>query len=197
MDQFINRFTNLKQLAELTPAEIKDEVIVKENDDRVLSAWFYSGLLPSIYEAIIGHVPPNNLSHWMTEASNTYYAQHRLRRIAPQQHTRKDPNAMDIDAAQVRHPRLSPSERDYRRRNRLCFNCGKEGHMSRECRQKPERQNNDRQRDARSAPTAHIEETEEVNARKATNNKAIQNLVKSLPPGDLADLAEEMYNQGF
>ena len=85
MDQFINRFTNLMQLAELTPAEIKDGEIVKENDDRVLSAWFYLGLLPSIYKAIIGHVPPNNLSHWMTEASNMYYAQHHLRRIAPQQ----------------------------------------------------------------------------------------------------------------
>ena len=69
--------------------------------------------------------------------------------------------------------------------------------MARECRQKPERQNNDKRRDARSAPTAHIEETEEVDARKAMNNKAIQNLVKSLPPGDLADLAEEMYDQGF
>ena len=69
--------------------------------------------------------------------------------------------------------------------------------MSRECRQKPERQNNNKWRDVRSAPTAHIEEIEEVDARKAMNNKAIQNLVKSLPPGDLADLAEEMYDQGF
>ena len=104
---------------------------------------------------------------------------------------------MDVDAAQICRPGMSPSEKDYRRRNRLCFYCGKEGHMARECRQKPERQNNDKRRDAQSTLTAHIEETEEVNARKATNNKAIQNLVKSLPPGDLADLAEEMYNQGF
>ena len=147
MDQFINRFTNLMQLAELTPAEIKEGEIVKENDDRVLSAWFYSGLLPSIYEAIIGHVPPNNLSHCMTEASNTYYAQHQLRRIAPQ-YTQKDPNAMDVDTAQICRPRMSPSKRDYRCRNRLCFYCRKEGHITRECRQKLERQNNDKQRDA-------------------------------------------------
>ena len=73
MDQFINWFTNLMQLAKLTPAEIKDGEITKENNNHVLSAWFYSGLLLSIYKAIIGYTPPNNLSHWMTEASNTYY----------------------------------------------------------------------------------------------------------------------------
>ena len=121
MDQFINRFTNLMQLTKLTPAEIKDGEIVKENDNHVLLAWFYSGLLPSIYEAIIGHVPPNNLSHWMIEVSNMYYAQHHLRRIGPQQNMQKDLNAMDMDAVQVCHPGMSPSKRDYRHKNRLCY----------------------------------------------------------------------------
>jgi transposase InsO family protein len=47
------------------------------------------------------------------------------------------PKPMDLDA--IRNQKMSPQERDYRQKQQLCFYCGQNGHMIREC---PKKQNN-------------------------------------------------------
>src|ERR1700689_5642075 len=63
------------------------------------------------------------------------------------QRKEKDPNAMDVDA-------MSVEKRQEMMRKGQCFNCGKQGHLSRDCPEKKER-NDKKVWDSKSAAT-HI-----------------------------------------
>jgi RNase H-like domain found in reverse transcriptase/Reverse transcriptase (RNA-dependent DNA polymerase)/Integrase zinc binding domain/Chromo (CHRromatin Organisation MOdifier) domain/Retrotransposon gag protein len=112
------------------------------NDD-ALMAEFYKGLKDSVKDEMarmenrgktlqqmitVAIRIDNRLYERSLERKGQYTPGH-ARKSQPQQRSRW-PEAMEIDSARQQGPRLPKEELERRRKNRLCFECGKEGHMA-------------------------------------------------------------------
>jgi hypothetical protein len=136
----IKRISTLKQTGSVAAYVSLFRTIIADTsivDEQTKILFFRNGLKPQITTTILGfETLPKTVEDWMEKALDI-----EVRRTftsnAPYV-TKKDPYAMDIDRAEVedeeeeeaprtRKTYLSPQEREKRRKNGLCFKCGKKG----------------------------------------------------------------------
>ena len=107
--------------------------------DDALKAQFYKGLKDSVKDEMARAERPSTLQGMITMAiriDNRLYERSLERRGQYRQENgqRKRrsrwPKPIEIDSTKQQGPRLSKEELERRRKNKLCFECGKEGHMS-------------------------------------------------------------------
>ena len=126
---------------------------------------YFSNALPiRLQEKILNsEVPPSTTNGWYTKAialDTSYKRGHALLKFRKEQDGRKpsqnnynqrfrhafnrqtqpapDPNAMDVDRAQIRNNRLSDEQVAKYRQEGRCFRCDQLGHISRACPKKPQ-----------------------------------------------------------
>jgi hypothetical protein len=122
------------------------------NDD-ALRAQYYRGLKDFVKDELVREDKAESLEELITTAvkiDNRNYerALERkgfydpgYRQRAPRNHDNSWPRPMELDVA-TEKPRLSPQDKEKHMRNRTCFNCGKPGHMARNCKTSKMRPNN-------------------------------------------------------
>ncbi len=116
---------------------------VKENLERVLVPFFIDGLRQNLKDMLMSKVPsPPTLTEAVeyAEAREAHAAAFKRFRSSTISNLEGDTNVVKEAAEQLQSlnmssTRSSPQNQPYRREDRRCFNCGKEGHLARNCRQ--------------------------------------------------------------
>ena len=149
LDTYIAKF---ERLARLAGYSLQDQMVL----DR-----FSSGLNPGLYASIINNTDPRTWLDW-TRAAMKYQQKYLLIRSAlgvkpvnTMQKSRKkpqtpeqwkaawnnkkgsDPDAMDTTPGRVKARKIDVDERTELMRTGKCFTCKKQGHLSRDCPQRP------------------------------------------------------------
>ena len=152
---YISQFKNNAALSEIS------------NEDVLIN--FYSRGIPSfLMRRIYGmDTVPNTIDKWYQATLRFQHVQEKTNEIARgktnpfyqnhhrnnNDHKKKDPDAMDVDAI-----RFSNEEHQKRLRERLCFNCGKAGHFSKECRNPFAKKEGKKPKNKKPEVSAKIEE---------------------------------------
>jgi hypothetical protein len=116
---------------------------VRENLERLLVPFFIDGLRPNLKDMLMSKVPqPPTLTEAVeyAEARETHAEAFKRFRSSTISNLEGDANIVKEAAEQLQSLNMSsnrpPSQRQpYHREDRRCFNCGKEGHLARNCRQ--------------------------------------------------------------
>ena len=149
LDTYIAKF---ERLARMAGYNLQDQMVL----DR-----FGSGLNPGLFTAIINNTNPRTWLDW-TRAAQKYQQKYLLIRLAlgmntgnssPKNHKKpqtpeqwkaawnnkkgSDPNAMDTTPGQTRARKIDADERTELMKAGKCFTCKKQGHLSRDCPQRP------------------------------------------------------------
>lgn len=134
-----------KTSASAYAAEFMSLALITKWDEQAQIDQFYDGLKDNVKLVIAQGVFPADLNSMVSEAvridGRLFEAQTRAKRFGSMgnpfhrpQAPRRDPNAMDVDAASSTPlSRLTPEERDRLRKAGRCFRCRQTGHMAREC----------------------------------------------------------------
>jgi hypothetical protein len=123
-------------------AEFQRQAIKAGWDDKALKAQYYRGLKDAVKDELIKQDRPDNMEELIEQAVNIdnrlyeralerkgfYDTTHKRRDHRPTRYT----EPMELDA--TNRQELSPQDRQKRMHDKLCFNCGKPGHMARNCR---------------------------------------------------------------
>ena len=167
LDTYIAKF---ERLARLAGYSLQDQMVL----DR-----FGSGLNPGLYASIINNLDPRTWLDW-TRAAQKYQQMYLLIRSAlglktgnttqkprkklqtPEQwkaawnnRRSSNPNAMDTTPGRTRARKIDADERTELMKAGKCFTCKKQGHLSRDCPQKPPQLP---QTNARASTSSQIEE---------------------------------------
>ena len=165
LDTYIAKF---ERLARMAGYNLQDQMVL----DR-----FGSGLNPGLFAAIINNSDPHTWIDW-TRAAQKYQQKYLLIRSAlgmknPDSKVRKkpqtpeqwkaawsnkksnNPDAMDTTPGRARVRRINADERAELMKAGKCFTCKKQGHLSRDCPQRPPQRP---RTDARASSSAQIEE---------------------------------------
>ena len=165
LDTYIAKF---ERLARMAGYNLQDQMVL----DR-----FSSGLNPGLFAAIINNTDPHTWLDW-TRAAQKYQQKYLLIRSAlnlknPNSKPRKkpqtpeqwkaawnskknsNPDAMDTTPGRARVRRIDADERAELMKTGKCFTCKKQGHLSRDCPQRPPQRP---LTNARASTSAQIEE---------------------------------------
>jgi hypothetical protein len=103
------------------------------------------------------------------------------------------PRPIELDATQTA---LSKEERERRRRDRLCFRCGKLGHMSKDCKQKPKEgqqyKNKQLRATAEFCATRGAYDTTGAMTPKKRSNERLRKLFKECTTLDDDEIEQEL-----
>ena len=147
LDMYISKFERLTRMAGYN---LQDQMVLDQ---------FGSGLNPGLFTAIINNTDPHTWLNW-TRAAQKYQQKYLLIRSAlgmknPNSKPRKKPqtpeqwkeawnnkkgnnsNAMDTTPSRARVRRIDADERAELMKAGKCFTCKKQGHLSRDCPQRP------------------------------------------------------------
>ena len=166
LDTYIARFERLARIARYN---LQDRLVLDQ---------FGSGLTSGLYIAIInGPDEPRTWTEW-TRAAQKYQQKYLLIRsslglrnpkesktrkkpqtleqwkVAWKKPAKRDPDAMDTTPGHARARKIDADERTELMRTGKCFTCKKQGHLSRDCPQRPPR----RQQNNARASTSKIED---------------------------------------
>ena len=103
-------------------------------EEQALITYFKQGLKDAIKMRIYGSgIVPKTLDEWKDRATiiDAAWREGELNRSPIR---RPIPPKGNLRSSQLQRPRLPDEEYQRRRTNKLCFKCGKSGHMARECR---------------------------------------------------------------
>ena len=196
LDTYIAKF---ERLARMAGYNLQDQMVL----DR-----FGSGLKPGLFTAIMNNTDPRTWLDW-TRAAQKYQQKYLLIRSAlgmktgsTIQKTRKkpqtpeqwkaawnnkrsgDPNAMDTTPVQTRARKIDADERTELMRTDKCFTCKKQGHLSRDCPQRPP------QRPRTNARASTSSQIEEVNSNDEEPAK-VRSRKKKHSASEIMDILRE------
>ena len=108
-------------------------------------------------------------------------------------HSKRDPNAMDVDSGETENIRFTPlteEEREELRKKGACYRCRKQGHIANKCPKKKAEY-------GRPAPTSVKAQGENTNGQKDTK-KSLEELKEILKDEDLRqEFFNDMVESGF
>lgn len=131
-------------------AEFQRQAIKTGWDDRALKAQYYRGLKDAVKDELVKQERPDNMEELVEQAVNIdnrlyeralekrgfYDTNHKRRDHRPARYT----EPMELDATDRRE--LPQQKKQEYMEKKLCFNCGKPGHMARNCRSGRNNRNN-------------------------------------------------------
>ena len=195
LDTYITKF---KRLVRLAGYNLEVQMVLD---------WFGSSLNPGLFTAIINNTDPHTWLDW-TRAAQKYQQKYLLIRSAlglktgnANSKTRKkpqtpkqwkaawnkrgsDPDAMDTTPGCARARRIDAEERTELMKAGKCFTCKKQGHLSRDCPQRPPQCP---RTNARASTSSQIEEVNSDNKEPAK----VRSGKKKYSPSEIMDILRE------
>ncbi len=129
MNTFISR-------AEITEDSVKVTFLLRSLDNDLRIGLFTSGLNNANgYDDFCDNLltQENNMNHLRSYQRKNYQNNFTPRFHSSNGSNQKDPNAMDVDSADVRPKKLNNEERERLRKSGSCFRCRQKGHMANQC----------------------------------------------------------------
>jgi transposase InsO family protein len=217
----------LKQMGSVNDYASKFQQIIShlDWDEDAYIARFEEGLKPDIQEKLIWMDRPKTLSKMIEQAvkidnklydftmrkkernwgnfSNrrtTNYRSNDRRPAQPRSQGYSDPygpRPMELDATQ--QTALSKEERERRRRDKLCFRCGKPGHMSKDCKQGPRKGQQHKGKQLRATAelcaTRGAYDTTGATTPKKKSNERLRKLFKECTTLDDDEIEQELQEE--